>query len=472
MVAPILRAFRRAERGRCVIRRLRPPTLAFRLNVNVRLTRLLPVSVLGLLAALATLDLRAERPETPPRVLVRAAGEGDLLAGAGRAKVELPADVPLGGYRFFGRMPTEGAGPLFARSLLLEAGGVRTAIVLVELMTLPPTLAAAAQERARAEGAACALVVATHTHSGPGGYDPAFLPQMAIGRYDPAVEEALLQAISSSLATARAELAPAQLATGEAQVAGLVSNRDRKRQQVDDRLTAAAITRPDGARVATLARFSAHPTLNPKRIGPAGDWPGFAMERLEEAGGVAFVLPGAAGDARPTRKASPGKGAVRALLFAESVAEELREVPLVPAVPPLRLGCAEVAFALPAADLAGMVPPGLGTLASNVAAPSAPPEAHAIAFRLDDLVLLGLPAEPMARSAPALEARAERAGLQGRVVGLAQGYVSYGVGPEEMQARSVSARNAWFGDALAPRLETAAAAATDALLGPPVQAAR
>lgn len=450
---------------------------AFRLDVNALPTRSLPVRFLGpcLLAVGAVVglvDLRPTPSEAPPRVVAQAAGEGALRAGAGRSAIELPPDAPLAGYRFFGRRAEEGAAPVHVRSLLLEAGGVRTAVVLVELMTMPPTLAAAIEERARAEGAACTMVVASHTHSGPGGYDPAFLPQLAIGRYDPEVDDAILRAVASSLAAARAELAPAVLAAGESSVPQLASNRDRRSEPTDDRLTAFVLSRPDGSRVATLARVSAHPTINPKRIGPSGDWPGFAMERLEREGGVGFVVQGAAGDARPKRSAAPGRGAVRTLLFGEAVAAAVREVPLQPVADPVALGCAEVAFDLPAADVRGMVPAGLGTLVSNLAVAAAPDTAQAIAFRLGDLALVGVPAEPMARFAPELEAAAARAGLQGRVVGLAQGYVSYGIGGEELQAHSVSAHNAWFGADLAPRLAGAAEVATQALLAEPRAASR
>lgn len=415
------------------------------------------------LAVLALVDLRAERRFAPPRITERAAAAGALRAGAGRAPFELPADVALAGYRLFGRSPRDGATPLHARSLLVEAGGVRTALVLVELMTLPPELAEAIRRRAAAAGAACTLVVASHTHSGPGGYDRSFLPQLALGRYRQEVEGAILAAVESSLAAARADLGPALLALGEGEAAGLASNRDHKGAAVDARLTLAALGRPDGRRIATLARFSAHPTLNPKAVGPAGDWPGFVMERLDEGGGVSFILPGAVGDARPTRAASPGVGRVRALTFAESVLEALGGIELEPAQAEVPLGCASVAFDLPAADLRGMVPPGLGRLVSNLADPAAPREAAAIAWRLGELALIGVPAEPLAAGAPVLEQVAEEAGLRGRVVGLAQGYVSYLVGEAEMEKRAPSARNAWFGEALAPRVEEAARAATRAL---------
>lgn len=437
-----------------------------------RPVRLLLAAVAVLLAGLATVDLRPDRELTPPRPIARAADRGPLLAGAGKAPVDLPPDVVLAGYRAFGRKPERGAVPLHARALLLEAGSVRTALVLLELMTLPETLVEAVQERAREAGADCALVVATHTHSGPGGYDPSFLPQLVLGRYDRQVEAALLEAVENALTAARVELAPATLAVGEARVADSVSNRDHPGEPVDDRLTTLELLRGDGSRLAMVARVSAHPTLNPRRVGPSGDWPGHAMARLEAEEGVAFLLPGALADARARKEAAPGKGQVRAIHFGETMARMVEAVERERIPEPVGLGCAEVEFDLPPPDVTAMVPRGMGTLVSNLGVLGAPDRARAMAFRIGDLALVGLPAEAMGADAPSLETPAEEAGLEGRVVGVAQGYVSYGVGEREVEARTVSGRNAWFGAALRPRLVEVARAAVDALLGAGMQAAR
>src|SRR5690606_311402 len=58
------------------------------------------------------------------------------------------------------------------------------------------------------------------------------------------------------------------------------------------------LQREDGRQVAQVLRFAAHPTLNPRGVGPHGDWPGVSMDLLEEEGGVTIILQGAVGDAR------------------------------------------------------------------------------------------------------------------------------------------------------------------------------
>jgi len=417
--------------------------------------------------ALASIDWRPSRPEGPPRILSAESRSGLLLAGAGKAEVRLPRDGVLAGYRPFGREPREAGPPTFARSLLLETGGMRTAIVLVELMTLPPSLAARIDEKVRAEGAACSLIAATHTHSGPGGYDRALIPQaVAVGRFDARVEDAILDAVAASLASARAELGPADLQTGEADVP-FGRNRDRPGSAVDDRLTGLRLVRPEGAVVAQVARFAAHPTLESRIFGPSGDWPGVAMAAMEEQGGVALVLQGAVGDARADLDAARDLGGDHprgAEAFGRAVSRSMAGLSLHEVGAPVALGCAEAEFDLPGADLHAMVPPPFGNVVSNVASLGAPPSARLTALRLDDLVLLALPAEPTFRAALPAESAVARAGLRGRVVSLADGYVGYAPLPEDVEARVFSSRYSWFGPALAARLAGGAEAATTALL--------
>jgi hypothetical protein len=257
--------------------------------------------VIALLYAVGSLDWRPPRPATSPRVLSADQRSGVLLAGAGRAEVDLPPDVPLAGFRPFGRVAKGPAEPTHVRALILEAGGNRAGLVLVELMTLPQSLAARIREKAAAEGIPCAILAATHTHAGPGGYDRAFLPQaIAVGRFDERVEDAIVGAAAAALASARAELSAADLSLGEARQEGLAHNRDRAGTPVDDRLTRVDLNRPDGTPVARIVRATAHPTLTPRKVGPSGGWPEVTMAALEREGGVAFVLQGAVGDATAT----------------------------------------------------------------------------------------------------------------------------------------------------------------------------
>lgn len=361
---------------------------------------LLPI---GILTA-ALVDLRPWRP-IEPRIRTDHQAVGAIRAGAGKAPVDLPRGIPLAGYRPFGRPAGGPNETTYARTLLLESGGVRTGIVLLELMTMPASLSDRIARRLRSEGIECALVAATHSHSGPGAYDRAFVPQaVAVGRFDPAVETALVDAVHASLMAAMGELSGAILRAGEERVR-IAVNRDREGEPVDDRLTRVEVLREDGTPIATILRASAHPTIAPRQ-GLSGDWPGVVMRGLEEEGGIGFVLPG--------------------------------------------LGCRMAEFGLPPPDLSAMVPRPFSRLLSNLAVPFAPRTSRVVELRLGSLTLLGVPAEPTAAVGRRLE---DVPGRTVRTVGLVGDYAGYAVEPADMEDRVFSARNAWFGAELAERLE-------------------
>lgn len=415
-----------------------------------------------ILLAVGSLDWRPERPESPPKIVGVVQSREALRAGAGRATLDLPPDVPLAGYRPFGRAPTEPGDGVHARSLLLEAGDVKVALVLLEQMTVPSNLVTKIETVARASGASCTVVVGSHSHSGPGGYDSDFVPQVAIGRFDERVERAILDGVATSLAAARSDLAPVTLAWSEKDTEGLNSNRDDRERPVDTRLGRLRFSRLDGRPVATLLRFSAHPTLTPRSIGPSGDWPGVTMERIESEGGVAFVLPGAVGDARVAKGAGGGRELPRVVGFGELVAEESRTLADVPLTEPIALACATAEFSLPPPDLGRMVPWALGPIVSNLVSPWAPEVASVAALRLGDVIFAAVPAEPLFDVGAAIEAGWERETV--RVVGTGQGYVGYTPDAPAWEAGAPSAANAWFGTALGPRLERAAETVIRAVL--------
>ncbi len=413
-------------------------------------------------------DWREARRPAPPRLVVRASGSGALLAGAARVPVELPGDVLLAGYRPFGRVAEEGAAELSVRVLVLETGGRRAALVLLEQLTLPAPLARSIEAHAR-EVAPCTVVVATHTHGGPGGYDRDLVAQAAgVGRWDDRVAWAIEQAADRALAEATRALSAAELASGELRLEGLSASRDRDESPIDDRLTTLRLTRPDGAPVATIIRFAAHPTLAPRASGPHGDWPGALMRGLEaEQQGVVFALQGAVGDVQA--RVSKEGGGRRDERYAAALAARIAEQPLHEVLAPIALGCAIAEVDLPPAELSTVVPRPLAPLAANVLDPFAPRTARVAALRLDDLVLLAVPAEPVRDAALLAEAELADRGLRGRVVSLAAGYLGYGITERDAAQRVYSSRMAWFGPALWPRLQEGLRVAVDAV-APTVEA--
>ena len=110
---------------------------------------------------------------------------------------------------------------------------------------------------------------------------------------------------------------------------------------------------------------------------------------------------------------------------------------------------------LPPADLSGVVPRPLVPLASNLATPFAPARTQVAALRRVGEDVLGVPAEPTRDAAFGAEAALALGGLRGRTVALAQDYVGYAPLARDLDEHVFSAKAAWFGAELLPRLEAA-----------------
>src|SRR5688572_22693902 len=101
-----------------------------------------------------------------------AAAPGQLRAGAGKADITPPTGYYLMGWV---RSDAKAQGQLtrlFARSLVLERGGRKLALVAADLGFVPAGLVADVVERLgpRGFGEESVIISASHTHSAPAGY--------------------------------------------------------------------------------------------------------------------------------------------------------------------------------------------------------------------------------------------------------------------------------------------------------------
>ena len=245
-----------------------------------------------------------------------------LEAGAARVPVLVPAGAPLAGYGSLARrllipdvlgrhphafwfQPSRGArDELAARALVLESGERRIAWVAVDVLAIDRTLTVDVQRRLETAGLRpiTLLLSASHTHSGPGAFvDSAALGWLALDRLDPAVREALLQAIVAAIRLAEADRRPARLATASVTAPGLV--RSRLRQPLDHELLVVKVTGAGGEPLALVWNYAIHgTTLGPRNLRLSGDVMGEASARLERDLGVPVLfVNGAVGDVSPGR---------------------------------------------------------------------------------------------------------------------------------------------------------------------------
>ena len=379
----------------------------------VRRRRLQAIGMAALMAiggaySLASVDWCGRWERTPPKLIASSRATGELRAGAAAVQVDPPWPVTIAGYGPGRPTTSRATHPLFARALVLQVGEVKAAIVSLDVLLVPEAVVEEVRTRS---GLADAWVVATHSHSSFGGYDPRPLAELAgTGWYREAAKNALVRAAAEALQEATQRLGTVQLEVGSAD-AGLC--RPRTGTSCDGRLSRLVLTH-EGAPIGEWLVLAAHPTLiarKPEAVDP--DYPGaFAERRLASDAGVALVLQGSGGNASAPADSTPGG-------FAEQLEKAL---PALTAVEqPIELAIARVKVSLPHPDAARLVPGFSRVPATNFVCLSAAREAEVSVLRLGSLAWVAAPVEASDESG----ARLEKAAQAQRLVSLANGYLGY-----------------------------------------------
>ena len=380
----------------------------------------------------ASVDRCGSWPLKPAGLTHLARGQGHVQAGA--AKVELQPRYPTtaGGYGPIRQTVDHATSPLFARALLLDVGGQRLGVVLLDVLLIPPQL-----RDAIGEGQPFPTwVLATHTHSGPSGFDPRLASEVAaLGTFSPDDQKVLVTAGRQALTKALAALEPVKVEVGAGVTEGVSKARSGK--EVDRRLTRLRFDGAKGA-VAQLLIASAHPTLVTRR--PDGlhpDWPGLLAQRMEkDQGPITFVLQGAGGNASIDRALLPTPEAA-----AERLETLVRALPTAPEPDQLDAAWTEVHVSLPRPAAKGVVPTMFEAIAENALCDDAEDFAVLHGLRLGGTRLLLVPFEPSYAAGRVLEEQAHAA----RVVGLADGYEGYVETVEAARAGEGEAHRQYFG---------------------------
>jgi hypothetical protein len=383
------------------------------------------------------------------------AGSEELRAGLGVA----PLPTPPGGARAgYGGLRARHAREVLdapeARALVFEAEQHRIALLAADLLIARRELAAALEgARARLQLDALALV-ATHTHSGPGGYVPGWLAARVTGApYDADRARELAGARERALERSVAALAPARLASGWSEL-DLARNRRRADGPREHRLWVARIDA--GTTRSALFAYGAHPTvLSAASRSYSGDLPGAARRWLGERGWASVFLPGPLGDQEP-RSASaastaPRAGRERAALQELGAALGQAALAALADLHPAagaRVRAAQREFEAPPLQprrgcLLWWLRPWLGGALQR----TLPARAPVAAFQLGDARLIALPAEPTSELASALRARAGDASLV--VVSHTDEWLGYALMPADYSRGGYEACLSFHGAGLA-----------------------
>jgi neutral ceramidase len=169
----------------------------------------------------------------------------ELHAGVGKADITPRTGYYLGGWTRADRVAQGQHTRLWARSLVLERGGRKVALVAVDLFMVPGGIVKHVGDALADRGLSeqTILMSASHTHSGPGGYanfktfntaapslatvtDPfSFYHLLDPKPADPQLYSFLVRRIAEAIRRADADLGPAAAGWGSAELHGLTMNR-------------------------------------------------------------------------------------------------------------------------------------------------------------------------------------------------------------------------------------------------------
>jgi neutral ceramidase len=240
------------------------------------------------------------RLDSLERVYQKPLQTGSLRIGTSKVSITPPSGAPLAGYG--ARKPKQMTGILdstFVRTIVLDNGQTRVAIVSAELLIIHPELTDRFYARMQAEGWSRdhLFLTATHTHSGGGGWAPGFTGQKIAGEFNKETLEWLAGQLARGVIKASENLTTSTVGY----------NRIAAPEFIKNRLTKSEVTDPDvrvlqfnsQSRTVQLIAYAAHATcFGHTNRELTGDYPAYLMEndsifRMYMAGAVGSMGPSA-----------------------------------------------------------------------------------------------------------------------------------------------------------------------------------
>lgn len=252
-------------------------------------------------------------------------GNDILLAGWSKINISPEQPAPLAG--FGARDPKEMKAlhdSSFVRTIVLQNGHSKVAIVTADLLIIHPELAKSVW-KTLPDGWVKEDVyfTATHTHSGRGGWAPGLVGKLFAGEFEEQTLSSLSQQIITSIEEATSSMDTAQIAFSEISIDDLVKNRLIKNQGIiDPWMKVLRFQQSDEQ--AMLTFFSAHATcLGADNHDLSGDFPAAFIDLLSRQHDAAFTAyaAGAVGSMGPNIRGEDDWQNVN--YMAESLAEQI-----------------------------------------------------------------------------------------------------------------------------------------------------
>ncbi|MBN2137246.1 MAG: neutral/alkaline non-lysosomal ceramidase N-terminal domain-containing protein [Sedimentisphaerales bacterium] len=256
--------------------------------------------------------------------------EAALRGGAARVDITPPAVVWLSGYASRNK-PSDGIeDPLYAKTLVLDDGQSRIAIVSADLLWVPLDITTRVRRKVKEQIGITEeniLICATHTHFGPKiDRITKDWPDSPASEVNKSYVEGLEDKIVESILTANKNLQAVKLGAAKGQAPEIVYNRRTKKPDgtvaMTFRLPAASddltfgptdpevgilrIQNASGSVLAAVVNFACHPVSGAKDAEKfysiSADYPGYTAQVVEQTeGGICLFTLGTAGNMNPVR---------------------------------------------------------------------------------------------------------------------------------------------------------------------------
>jgi len=312
---------------------------------------------------------------------------------------------------------------IYIRSLVIDNGAQRVAIVSADLLIMPPAVTEVLKGKLPAIGFSLnnTYLGATHSHNSIGHWGEG-VTKFIYGPYEDSVVQFIADAIVTSIRQAAAVLLPSTLKSGAIAIPGAVENRLMDGGNEDPFLRAIEVHRADSSKL-VLMTYAAHATcLSQGTLELSRDYPGMLVDELESrdyqfamfmAGGVGSHKGSAPGDDWSCM-AWMSEQISRDFLDYRQTFRELADTTIGMSRIPLALGDPQVKFSRDWKVRAWVFRSAFGEY-----------DPFLTVLRIGDVVMLGTPCDFSGEFNASLDSAANAEGLQAMVTSFNGGYIGY-----------------------------------------------
>lgn len=312
---------------------------------------------------------------------------------------------------------------IYVRSLVIDNGAARVAIVSADLLIIPPTVTAALERKLASIGFSLdnTYLGATHTHNSIGRWGEG-ATKIIYGSYEDSVVQFIADAIAGSIGEATKNLLPSTLRAGAIAIPQAVENRLLDGGKEDPFLRVLEAHRSDSSKLMLMA-YAAHATcLSQGTLELSRDYPGMLVDELESKDyEFAMFMAGAVGSHKGS---APDDDWSCMAWMAEQISDDfLDQRHTLQVVGDSTLGMLRVN--LPLSDPQVKISRDWKVRAWLFRTAFGEYDSFLTALRIGDVVMLGTPCDFSGEFNASLDSLAGRTGVQVIVTSFNGGYIGY-----------------------------------------------